>query len=129
MAGEYDGAALPRWRKTSLRQKRSQVAADLTGQFTAHHAALLKQLLDHIEYLDAAITRFSHPLAEAISPYGDHVAHLQEIPEVDRAGLRSSSRRWCDTTRFPTAGHLASWWGPVRGITRERRQTTVRENP
>jgi len=116
VAGERDGTVLAELAKGTLRQKRSQLAAALTGRFTAHHAALLKELLDHIEYLEAAISRFSHRIGEAIRPYADHVAHLQEIPGVDRAGAEVIiAEVGADMTRFPTAGHLASWVGICPG--------------
>jgi transposase len=116
VAGERDGAVLAELAKGSLRLKRAQLAAALTGRFTAHHAALLKELLDHIEYLETAIVRFDHRIAEACRPYADHVAHLQEIPGVDRAAAEIIvAEVGVDMSRFPTAGHLASWVGICPG--------------
>jgi transposase len=116
VAGERDGAVLAELAKGTLRQKRTQLAAALTGRFTEHHAALLKELLDHIDYLEAAITRFNHRIGDAVRPYADHVAHLQEIPGVDRAGAEVIiAEVGVDMTRFPTAGHLASWVGICPG--------------
>ena len=40
VAGERDGAVLAELAKGTLRQKRPQLAAALTGRFTAHHPAL-----------------------------------------------------------------------------------------
>jgi transposase len=116
VAGERDGAVLAELAKGTLRQKRPQLAAALTGRFTGHHAALLKELLDHIDYLETAITRFDQQIDEAVRPYAEHVAHLQEIPGVDRAAAEIIiAEVGVDMSRFPTAGHLASWVGICPG--------------
>jgi transposase len=116
VAGERDGAVLADLARGTLRQKRSQLTAALTGRFTAHHAALLQELLDHIDYLETAITRFDQRIDEAIRPYADHVVHLQEIPGVNRAAAEIIiAEVGVDMSRFPTAGHLASWVGICPG--------------
>ncbi len=116
VAGERDGAVLATLAKGTLRQKRAQLGAALTGRFTSHHAALLEELLDHIDYLEAAITRFDRRIGEAIEPYAAHVDHLQEIPGVDRAAAEIIvAEVGVDMTRFPTAAHLASWVGICPG--------------
>jgi transposase len=116
VAGERDGAVLAELAKGTLRQKRTQLAAALTGRLTTHHAALLQELLDHIEYLETAIARFDSRIADATRPYAEHVAHLQEIPGVDRAAAEIIvAEVGVDMSRFPTAGHLASWVGICPG--------------
>ena len=46
-----------------------------------------------------------------IAPFAEAAARLDEIPGIGLAGRRTSSspRSAPDMTRFPTAGHLASW--------------------
>ena len=112
VAGERDGAALAELAKGTLRQKRPQLAAALTGRFTAHHGALLQELLDHIDYLEGAIARFDQRIADASGPYADHVARLQEIPGVNRAAAHIIiAEVGVNMSQFPTAAHLASWVG------------------
>jgi len=90
MAGEADGTVLAELAKGALRQKRGHLAEALTGRFTPHHAALLGELLAHIEYLESAIARLNERVEAAVRPYAGHVARLQTIPGVGRE-LR---RRW-----------------------------------
>jgi len=115
-AGERDGARLADLAKGTLRQQRAQLAAALTGRCTAHHAALLGDLLDHIAFLDQAITRLNERVAVAAAPYAAAVARLQTIPGVDRAGAETIvAEIGVDMSRFPSAGHLASWAGICPG--------------
>ena len=114
--GERDGAVLAELARGTLRQKRAQLAAALTGRFTAHHAALLGDLLDHIDFLDARIAGLSQRIAAAIAPYAGHVTHLQTIPGVDREAAETIvAEIGVDMSRFPSAGHLASWTGICPG--------------
>jgi transposase len=115
-AGERDGARLAELAKGSLRQKRGKLAEALTGRFTAHHAGLLGELLDHIEYLEGAIARLSVRIEAVLQPHAAHVEHLQSIPGVNRQAAETIiAEIGLDMGRFPTAGHLASWAGICPG--------------
>ena len=115
-AGERDGVRLAELAKGTLRQKRTRLADALVGRFTAHHALLLGDLLDHIEYLEAAIARLSEQIAVALEPYAAQVDHLQTIPGVNRTAAETIiAEIGVDMSRFPTAGHLASWAGICPG--------------
>lgn len=114
--GEADGLVLAELAKGTLRQKRARLAEALTGRFTAHHALLLGELLDHIEYLEGAITRVSARIAEVIEPFADQVEHLESIPGVNRQAAETIiAEIGVDMSRFPTAGQLASWTGICPG--------------
>src|SRR5215207_6961199 len=89
VAGERDGARLAELAKGTLRQKRTRLAEALTGRFAEHHAFLLDELLDHIEYLEAAISRLSERIAAVAQPYADHVERLQTIPGVNRVAAET----------------------------------------
>jgi transposase len=116
IAGERDPRVLAELAKGSLRQKRARLAEALQGRFTSHHAWLLDELLTHIAYLDGAIVRLDRRIAEASQPYADHVARLQSIPGVDRDAAETIvAEVGVDMSRFPSAGHLASWVGICPG--------------
>jgi transposase len=116
VAGERDGAVLADLAKGTLRQKRARLAAALTGRFTAHHAALLDDLLAHIEFLDGAIERLSQRIATVLEPQAEAVERLQGIPGVNRqAAEMIIAEIGLDMRQFPTAAHLASWAGICPG--------------
>jgi transposase len=116
IAGERDAAVLAELAKGSLRQKRARLAEALRGRITAHHTFLLEEVLAHIEYLEGTIARLDRRIGEVIAPYADHVAHLQSIPGVDRDAAETIvAEVGVDMTRFPSAGHLASWVGICPG--------------
>lgn len=112
IAGKRDGAVLAELAKGVLRHKRAQLAAALTGRFTAHHAALLGEWLAHIEYVEATIARLSERIAAVLEPYQEHVERLQGIPGVNREAAEVLlAEMGVDMSRFPSAAHLASWAG------------------
>jgi transposase len=114
--GERDGTRLAELAKGTLRRKRGPLAAALTGRFTEHHAFLLGELLDHIEYLEATIARLGERIELLLRPYVDQVERLQTIPGVNRLAAETLvAEIGVDMGRFPTAGHLASWAGMCPG--------------
>lgn len=116
LAGERDGVVLAELAKGTLRQKRARLAEAMTGRFTGHHAVLLGELLEHIEYLEAAIERVSQRIVAALQPYASQVECLQSIPGVNRVAAETIiAEIGLDMTRFPTAAHLASWAGICPG--------------
>ena len=100
----------------SLRRKRPVLAEALTGRITAHHRFLLDQLLHHIECLDAAIATCDGRVAACTAADAAAVARLDTIPGVARRTAETIvAELGCDMTRFPTAGHAASWAGLCPG--------------
>jgi len=96
----------------SLRRKRPVLADALTGRITAHHRFMLDQLLHHIEFLDAAIATCDGRIAACTAADAEAVARLDTIPGVARRTAETIvAELGCDRTRFPTAGHAASWAG------------------
>ena len=81
-----------------------------------HRARQLRELLDHVEYLEGAIDRPGGRIAAALAPYAAHVEYLQSIPGVNRQEAETIiAEVGVDMTRFPTARHLASWAGICPG--------------
>ncbi|MFC4114026.1 IS110 family transposase [Nonomuraea zeae] len=131
IAGERDPRLLAELAKGRLRVKIPALTEALNGRFDDHHGELAGLLLAQIDGLDAQIARLTariealitdmpdvrpaelnsdaHP-DKAASSAMDTVARLDEIPgispEVAQVILAEIG---LDMTRFPTAGHLASW--------------------
>lgn len=116
IAGERDPERLAELAKGRLRVKIPDLVRALNGRFEEHHAMMLRVHLDHIDYLDQAISGLDDRVEEVMSPFVDARDRLMTIPGV---GKRTAevflAEIGPDMTRFPTAGHLASWAGVCPG--------------
>jgi transposase len=110
VAGERDPMVLAKLAKGSLIPKVNKLAESLHGRFTEHHAFLLGQLLRHIEHLDESISLCDERITDVSRPYAAELERLQTIPGIkERASQALIAQIGVDMSRFPTAGHLASW--------------------
>ena len=116
IAGAGTPEELAELAQRSLRRKRPALAEALTGRVTAHHRFMLDHLLRHIEFLDEAITTYDRHIAALTAANADALAQLDTIPGVARRTAETIvAELGCDMTRFPTAGHAASWAGLCPG--------------
>jgi len=116
VAGERDADRLAALAKGSLRTKLDQLIPALTGRFSDAHGFLLRQLLDHVEYLDRQIATVSAEVARLCGPFEKPLALLETIPGVGRATAEVLlAETGGDMRHFPTAHHLASWVGICPG--------------
>jgi transposase len=111
-----------------LRNKIPELGRALEGRVTAHHRFLLRELLDHLYFVESKMRRLEEEVAERLGPFQSEVARLCTIPGVDRVtawGLLAEIG--LNMNQFPNAQHLASWTLP--GESRERGQAQEREDP
>src|SRR5437660_4121139 len=100
----------------SMREKIPQPERALAGHFAAHQRFMVAQQLAHIDYLDEAIERLSGEVAERLAPFVSTIERLDGIPGVGRRTAEILlAEIGTDMTRFPSAGHLASWAGMCPG--------------
>ncbi|HET6949103.1 MAG TPA: IS110 family transposase [Acidimicrobiales bacterium] len=134
VAGERDPEVLAEMAKGVLRKKIPQLREALRGRFRDHHALMVGMALEHAEYLDATIARldaqvdrlFGTSTSEAGVPFVEARDRLCTITGVGkRAAETIIAEIGVDMTRFPTAGHLASWAGvaPGNNITGGKRRS------
>jgi transposase len=99
-----------------LRDKRPALERALRGQIAPHQRFLLAQQLAHIEQLEATIAAVNAEIEERLLPVAAEQERLRTIPGV---GVRTAQVLLAeigpDVSRFPTAGHLASWAGMCPG--------------
>jgi transposase len=77
---------------------------------------MLAQLFHHVEFLDDAIATCDRHIATLTAANADALARLDTIPGVARRTAEViAAELGCDMTRFPTAGHAASWTGLCPG--------------
>jgi transposase len=110
IAGQRDPKVLAQHARTAMRSKISRLEEAFTGQFTAHHAYLLAKMLARVEAVEADIADLETTIEAEIAPFADAVTRLDEIPGVGPATAYTIiAEVGVDMSRFPTAGHLASW--------------------
>ncbi len=114
--GVRDPGVLAEFARGRLREKRHVLEAALRGHLREHQRFMLDVQLRHVDELDAALQRVSDAIAERLRPFASALNRLQTIPGV---GLRTAQTILVevgpDMTRFPSAGHLASWAGVCPG--------------
>ncbi|HET9078891.1 MAG TPA: IS110 family transposase [Acidimicrobiales bacterium] len=134
VAGERDPVVLADLAQRRMRVKIPQLRQALRGHFGDHHALIVGMALDHAEYLQANIARldtqidalFATAVTESGVPFAEARRLLCTIPGVgERAAEAIIAEIGTDMSRFPTAGHLASWAGlcPGANITGGKRRS------
>lgn len=134
VAGERDPEVLAELSKGRLRKKIPELRQALRGRFRDHHALLIGMCLDHTAHLEAAIATLDGKVDELFAvnasetgvPFDRARDRLDTITGVGkRAAEVIIAEIGVDMSRFPTAGHLASWAGmaPGTNITGGKRQS------
>ncbi|HEX5598410.1 MAG TPA: IS110 family transposase, partial [Micromonosporaceae bacterium] len=116
IAGQDDPAALADLAKRRLRSKIPALTEALTGRFTEHHAFLTRVHLDLIDRHTAAITTLTTRIEVMIEPFQGFRDLIATIPGISTLTADVIiAETGADMSRFPTAGHLASWAGTTPG--------------
>ena len=114
--GSTDPSKLADLAKGRLQDKRPALERALAGRLRAHQRFLLGEQLAHLEALEASIERVSAEIAERLGPFEADLDRLDTIPGVGRRTAEILvAEIGLDMTRFPSAGHLASWAGMCPG--------------
>ena len=112
IAGERDTSVLADMAKARMRSKIPALTEALVGRFAAHHGALARSILDHIDFLDAAIARLDEEVAARLGTFQGAVTLLETIPGVGRKVAETIvAETGADMTRFPSAAQLCAWAG------------------
>ncbi len=142
LAGQTDPVKLANLAKGKMRAKRAALEEALVGVIKPHQQFLLTELLGQLDSLDAAITRVGNEIAtwmDRETPVEPEQSQLaSDLPEQNESkkvltwtqavvllctipGISQRSAEGIlaeigiDMSRFPTAGHLASWSGMCPG--------------
>jgi transposase len=110
ITGQRDAAVLARLARTGMRKKIPVLQEALTGRFTDHHAFLLSTMLRRIDGINVDIAELETQIEAVIAPFAAAVRQLDEVVGIGvTAASILISEIGVDMSRFPTAGHLASW--------------------
>jgi len=112
IAGEADPVVLAELAQGKMRAKIPALTEALANRWVAHHGALARQILAHIDFLDATIDTLTGEIVERLVPFQAAVELLKTIPGVsDLTAQTIIAEIGVDMSRFPTARHLAAWAG------------------
>jgi transposase len=114
--GEQDSQRLAEMSRGLLRNKIPELGRALQGRVTTHHRFLLRELLDHLYFVESKMRRIEQEVEQHLAPFQSEVARLCTIPGVDRVtawGLLAEIG--LNMAQFPNAQHLASWAGLCPG--------------
>ena len=110
LAGQRDPKVLAELARSTMRRKIPVLEEAFIGQFTDHHAFLLRTMLARIDATTTDIAAVEAQIEELVAPFEAAVQRLDEIPGLGRtAAIAIIAEIGVDMTRFPTPGHLASW--------------------
>jgi transposase len=116
VGGTTDPEVLAELARGRMRVKLPALREALQGRFRRHHALIVGEILAKLDYLDEVIERLSDEIGRLIAPFAPAVALLRTIPGVEqRAAEVIIAEIGADMSRFPSAGHLASWAGMCPG--------------
>jgi len=116
IAGQRDPEILAEMAKGRMRSKIPQLQDALAGRFNAHHARLCATMLERIDHADTIIDELTGQIEALLDPHEAAVHLLCGIPGVStRTAQVILAEIGTDMSRFPTAGHLASWAGMCPG--------------
>jgi transposase len=114
--GERDPKVLAELARGRMRSKVNDLRWALEGHFSDHHAGLCRMHLDQVDDLEVRIAELDRVIAERVEPYACQRERLETIPGVaTRNAQVILAEIGVDMTRFPSAGHLASWAGMCPG--------------
>lgn len=116
VAGETDLDRLANMAKGRMRSKIPQLKEALRGHLNATQRWLLQEQLDQVADLDQRIARLNEKIEQLCAPFLRQIEQLTEIPGVSqRTAENVIAEIGVDMSRFPAAGHLASWAGMCPG--------------
>lgn len=116
IAGQRDPNELADLAKRRLRSKIPALAEALTGRFAEHHAFLARLHLDVIDQHTHVVAELTARIEVVIEPFRGARDLIITIPGISTLVADVIiAETGADMSRFPTAGHLASWAGTCPG--------------
>lgn len=110
IAGERDPLRLAELAQGKLQSKRDALIEALEGKVFDHHCFLLRELIDHIEYLEGLVDRLSGDIDRRLQPLQSTIDRLDAVTGLDRRTIEDVlAEIGSDMSRFPDSAHLASW--------------------
>ena len=114
--GMHDPVVLADLAKRRMRSKIPELTEALTGRFSEHHGFLARLHLDLVDQHSRALEDLTARIEVVIEPFRSARDLLVSIPGISIVVADVViAETGGDMSRFPTAGHLASWAGTCPG--------------
>jgi transposase len=102
--------------KGRLRPKIPELTQALNGVVGEHHRFLIKQMLDHMEYIERQVMEVDTHIVAHFAPELEELELLDGIPGVGASAAAAIiAEVGTDMNQFPSEGHIASWAGLCPG--------------
>jgi transposase len=110
--GEEDPERLAALAQGRLKSKNQELRQALLGRMGPHQRFMLRELLDHIEFLDQKIERLNAEIDDRMRPFEAAVQMLDEIPGIGRTVAQQIiSETGTDMSHWANHRAFASWAG------------------
>jgi transposase len=110
IGGQEDPEQLAEMARGKLRGKLPELKQALRGHLSEHHRFMLRQLMDHLGYLDGQIKQFDQRIEQLMRPFQEAMRRMMTMPGVGlRVAQNVLAEIGADMGRFSTDQHLASW--------------------
>jgi transposase len=120
LAGERDPKVLAQMARGRMRAKIPLLEEAFAGQFTAHHAFLLRTMLARIDQASADIDAVEARIEDLVSRAAPFAQAVEKVAEVTAIGTIAAQailgEIGIDMSRFATPAHLCSWAKRAPGI-------------
>jgi transposase len=114
--GETDEWKLASLADPKVKASREQLAEALNGRLTETQRLLLRHTLDRVNEVEEQMKEIDEQLALAMKPHLSVLSRLCAIPGISVVAARQIiAEMGPDASRFPSAGHAASWVGVCPG--------------
>ncbi len=98
--------------KRTLRKKIPQLVEALDGHLDKHQKNLMKEILDHLEFLESQISKLETMIDEKCEPYKEIIDIIDSHPGVNKTSAQAIlAEIGADMEVFHSDDHLASWCG------------------
>ena len=112
IAGERDPNVLAGLAKGRMRAKNDALVEALASNWRDHHSVVARQIIAHIDFLDASIEELSVQVAERCRPFDDLIERMSEVPGVNRLTCEIViAETGADMSCFETPERLCAWAG------------------
>lgn len=109
-AGEEDPQKLSQLARGSLQAHKAELMVAVQGRMGDHQRFVLSSLLKQVEFLQTEIQQMDDEVKRRMQDVEELLCRLDEIPGVgERNAQEILAEIGTDMSRFPDAGHLASW--------------------